>query len=131
MNRTFTPIVTDDAIRTRLQEEFQLPVVYRRPENNRLEEGTNFFMYRPTRIGNLENQKFLYQELVIALVILRPDEMLEFSVMQALQDLGLYIAEIVYEEETLTDAFNYAEVIYFVCMRKIVDSVPSRGVREA
>lgn len=131
MNRTFKPIVTDDEIRTRLSEEFQIPVVYRRPENNRLEEGTNFFMYRPTRIGNLENQKFLYQELVIALVILYPDEMLEFSVMRTLQDLGLYIAEISYEEETLTDAFNYAEIIYFVCRRKIVDSVPSRGVREA
>ena len=131
MNRAFKPIVTDDAIRTRLQEEFQLPVVYRRPENNRLEEGTNFFMYRPTRILDIENQRYLYQELVIALVILHPDEMLEFSVMRTLQDLGLYITEISYEEETLTDAFNYAEIIYFVCRRKIVDSVPSRGVRKA
>lgn len=86
-------------------------------------------MYAPIKILLPEEQRYLYQEMLIVHVSVHRDGNLEWEILEALQALGLYIREVQYDSTMLTDRQNRADVLAITVWRKVKDHAPSRVAR--
>ena len=126
----FEPMVTDEELVAKLKE-FAPDVVYAFDPEADSVQASDFFMYAPTKILLPEEQRYLYQEMLIVHVSVHRDGNLEWEILEALQELGLYIREVQYDSTMLTDRQNRADVLAITVHRKVKDHMPSRVIRKA